>query len=158
MSNSEIKILNKNSISPQHKAEHESYEYTKYEVTKEGEDKHCHICFYEIPPLKANYPYHYHINNEEVFYIISGTGILETPDGNKPISAGDVIVCPPSEKAAHRIINSSETELLIYLDCDTANYPDIAYYPHSNKVGIFATGIPNKFYKEGTDVEYYEGE
>jgi len=36
--------------------------------------------------------------NEEVFYIISGEGILETPEGNITISAGDTIICPASEK------------------------------------------------------------
>lgn len=158
MNNSEIKITNKNLIIPNHKAEHEPYEYTKYEVTKESEDNHCHVSIYEIPPQKANYPYHYHLNNEEVFYIISGNGILETPSGNKTISAGDIIVCPPSEKAAHKLINSSETELLVYLDFDTVNSPDVVHYPNSNKVGVIVNGIPNTFYKEGTTVSYYEGE
>lgn len=80
MDNREIQITNKNSIEPKHKSEHETYEYYKYEVTPRSKDAQCYVAFYEIPPQKANYPYHYHLNSEEVFYIISGKGILETPE------------------------------------------------------------------------------
>jgi uncharacterized cupin superfamily protein len=158
MDNGEIKITNKNSIRPKHRNDHEPYEYYKYEVTNPSKESQSNVSIYEIPPQKASYPYHYHLKSQEIFYIISGSGILETPDGNKTISAGDVIVCPPLEKGAHRIINSSEKETLVYLDCDTVNYPDVAYYPNSHKVGIILNGGKNTFYKEKSDVEYYEGE
>jgi uncharacterized cupin superfamily protein len=158
MNNREIQITNKNLIEPSHKSEHEPYEYYKYEVTKRSRDSQSYVSIYEIPPLKASYHYHYHLKNEEVFYIISGSGILETPDGNKPISAGDIIVCPPSEKGAHRIVNSSEKEMLVYLDCDTVNYPDIAYYPNSDKVGIILNGESSTFYEKNSAVDYYKGE
>lgn len=158
MDNREIQITNKDLIKPKHKREHEPYEYFKYEVTKRGKDNQCYVAIYEIPPQKASYPYHYHLENEEVFYIISGSGILETPDGDKTISAGDIIVCPPLEKGAHRIINSSFSEMLVYLDCDTVNYPDIAYYPNSDKVGIILNGESSTFYEKSTEVDYYKGE
>jgi uncharacterized cupin superfamily protein len=158
MSICEIQIANKDLIKPKHKSEHETYEYYKYEVTKRNKDSQCYVAIYEIPPQKANYPYHYHLKNEEIFYIISGNGILETPDGDKIISAGDIIVCPPSEKGSHRIINTSYSEMLIYLDCDTVNYPDIAYYPNSDKVGIILNGESSTFFKKNTEVDYYEGE
>lgn len=158
MDNCEIQIINKSLIEPKHKNDHEPYEYYKYEVIKRNKNSRCNVAIYEIPPRKANYPYHYHLNSEEVFYIISGNGILETPSGNKTISAGDVIVCPPTEKGAHRILNSSETEILTFIDFDTVGYPDIAYYPKSNKVGIVLNGETNKFYNSNTNVDYYEGE
>lgn len=154
----EIKITNKDLIKPKHKCEHEPYEYYKYEVTERNKDNHFYAAIYEIPPKKANYPYHYHVNNEEVFYIISGEGILETPDGDKIISTGDVIVCPPGEKTAHRLVNSSDSEKLVYFDCDTVNSPDVAHYPKSNKVGIIVNGQSSTFYKKNTNVDYYEGE
>lgn len=158
MDSREIVITNKSSIEPKHRNEHEPYEYFKYEVTKRNKENQCYVAIYEIPPQKANYPYHYHLKNEEVFYIISGEGILETPEGERCIRAGDIIVCPPSEKGAHRIINSSQTEILVYLDCDTVNSPDIAYYPSSGKVGLIVTGEPGLFYKIGDEEPYYEGE
>lgn len=158
MSKSEIQITNKGLIKPQHKCDHEPYEYKKYEVTKRSSDYQCYVAFYEIPPQKANYPYHYHMKNEEVFYIISGNGILETPDGNKTIEAGDIIVCPASESGAHRIINNSQTEALVYLDFDTVNSPEVVFYPNSDKVGVIINGKSSTFFKENTNVDYYEGE
>ena len=86
--------------------------------------------------MKSNYPYHYHAANTEVFYIISGQGILRTPNGNRSIKAGDYIVCPPSENGAHKIINNSSSEILKYIDFDTTNSPDIISYPDSDKTGI----------------------
>ncbi|WP_315065790.1 cupin domain-containing protein [uncultured Clostridium sp.] len=158
MDNDEIKITNKGLIKPKHKNENEAYEYYKYEVVKPKKDGKCQVSIYEIPPQKAAYPYHYHLKNEETFYIISGSGILETPNGNKAISAGDIIFCPTLEKGSHKIINSSHDEMLVYLDFDTVNYPDIAYYPNSDKVGIILSDEPNKFYKNSENVDYYEGE
>lgn len=58
----------------------------------------------------------------------------------------------------HKIINSSHNEMLVYLDCDTVNYPDIAYYPNSDKVGIILNGESSTFYRKNTDKDYYEGE
>lgn len=158
LNKSEIKITNKNLMEPKHKSTNERYEYYKYKVTNENEESQLSVAIYEIPPQKANYPYHYHNKNEEVFYIISGEGILETPDGNKPISAGDIIFCPSSEMGAHKIINSSVSEMLVYLDCDSINYPEIVGYPESQKIGVFTKNKPGMFYKEDTNVAYYEGE
>jgi len=154
----EIQITNKNLIKSKHKNEHEPYEYIKYEVSKRSKENQCDVAIYEIPPQKANYPYHYHLKNEEVFYIISGNGILETPDGNKTISAGDIIVCPPVEKGAHRMINPSQTEMLVYFECDTVHSPEVVCYPKSDKVGIIVKGESSTFYKKHTNVNYYEGE
>jgi uncharacterized cupin superfamily protein len=153
-----IEITNKDLLKPKHKSEHSSYEYYKYEVTERKKDSQCYVAIYEIPPQKSNYPYHYHLRNEEVFYIIHGSGILETPNGNKPITTGDIIVCPPLEEGAHKIINTSETEVLTYIDFDTVNSPDIAYYPHSDKVGIILSGESSTFYKSQSNVDYYDGE
>lgn len=152
-----IKIANINDIKPVHKAVHASYEYYKYEVA-EADEGRCEVSIYEIPPGKSNYPYHYHVKSEEVFYIISGEGILETPDGDRPIAAGDVVICPPSPKGAHKITNSSQSEMLRYLDCDTTHYLDVAFYPHSDKINVSVQGEENRIYRQQNTVGYYEGE
>ena len=149
----QIVITRKEQLTPKHKAEHEPFEYLKYEVTKRG-DGQCYVCLYEIPPKRAGYPYHYHMANTEVFYITAGAGIIETPDGAKPIKAGDVIVCPPGAGGAHKITNTSDSEALTYLDCDTANTPDVCFYPHSGKIGVMGS----MFFERDSEVEYYKGE
>lgn len=152
----EIKIVNKDMLKPKHKNEHEHYEYNKYEVSEKGSS--CSVAIYEIPPQKSNYPYHYHMKNEEVFYVISGSGIVETHDGEKEIKAGDIIICPPLENGAHKITNTSQEEKLVYFECDVVSFPDVVCYPHADKIGIITEDKPGRFYKNGDNVAYYEGE
>jgi len=154
----DIIITCKEKITPKHTGKHAPYEYVKYEITERNRDNQCYVCLYEIPPGKAGYPYHYHTANTEVFYIISGTGVVETPDGTKDIAAGNVIVCPPNAKGAHKIINTSDTQVLTYLDCDTANSPDVVFYPTSGKIGALVSDEGNMFFEESSKVDYYKGE
>ena len=156
-----------NHITPKHVNEYKDYEYFKYEVTDSrqkyevagpNDGNQTVVAFYTLPPGKSSYPFHYHTTNEEVFYIISGDAVLETSDGILRITAGDVIVCPAGKNGAHKITNPSETENLIYLDVDTNNTPDIAYYPHSNKLGVrIAGGIRDNFSLDST-AGYYDNE
>lgn len=148
----EIIITNMEKISPKHH-EHNQYEYYNYEV----ERNQTVVAFYTLPPGKSNYPFHYHTINEEVFYVISGNGVLETFDEKHKIKAGDIVVCPVGKNGAHKITNISETENLVYLDVDTNNKPEIVYYPHSNKLGVRAAGI-NDNYSLDSKIDYYDGE
>ncbi len=93
-----------------------------------------------------------------MFYIIQGKGILVTLDGQKTIKQGDFILCPPGEKSAHKIINTSEYEVLKYVDFDTTNSPDIVHYPDSGKVGIIIHNKSSNFFRSEEEVDYYDGE
>lgn len=155
---SKIIIKNKENLIEKIHSKHELYQFKKYEVTKRSDFNQCYVAIYEIPPKKANYPSHYHEANTEVFYIISGNGILETIDGNKEIKSGDVIVCPPKKEGTHRIINISETEYLKYIDFDTTNSPDIIHYINSDKIGVIVHNESSTFFKNGAKVDYYDGE
>ena len=153
-----ILIVNQNELVGTHKQEKEPYEYFKYKVTPPNDFDQCSIALYEIPPMKSSYPYHYHIANIEAFYIISGEGILKTPDGDKIIKEGDFIICPPSENGAHKITNTSNNENLKYIDFDTTNSPDVLYYPDSDKTGIKIHNKPNTVFKNENEASYYDGE
>jgi len=133
------------------------YEYDERPAIPEEGTKHCIVCFYEIPPGKSNYPYHYHLDQEEVFYIINGEGILKTPDGEKRVSAGDLVFFPAGESGAHKLTNASETETLRYIDFDTIAEMDVAVYPDSGKVGIWSEKL-NKVFRLADKAGYYDGE
>ncbi|MCL2285508.1 MAG: cupin domain-containing protein [Firmicutes bacterium] len=162
-----IILTNMSKLTPGYQHGHKDYEFFKYEVTDSNhkyevaspnEGNQTVAAFYVLPPGKSNYPFHYHTTNEEVFYVISGKGILETFDGKHPITVGDIFVCPVGKGGAHKITNTSETENLVYLDVDTNKTPDIAYYPHSNRVGIRAAGGVRDNYNMDSKVEYYDNE
>ncbi len=64
---------------------------------------------------------------------------------------------PPNEKGAHKLTNTSDSELLVYLDFDTHNDIDVAFYPDSGKIGVWGENL-NKVFKVNQQVEYYDGE
>ena len=47
-----------------------------------------------IPPGKAAYPFHSHRTNEEMFFVLQGTGEIRFGSETYPIRAGDFIACP----------------------------------------------------------------
>ena len=140
-----------------HKCEKDGYEYFRRKFVPFGESKHSQVGVYEIPPGKSAYPYHFHYKTEETFYIISGTGILRTPEGEKQVGAGELIFFPAGEAGAHKLTNASETENLVYIDFDVTHELDVAVYPDSEKIGIWGMGI-NQIFPKSADVDYYHGE
>jgi uncharacterized cupin superfamily protein len=50
------------------------------------------------------------------------------------------------EKRAHQLTNLSETEPLLYLDFDTFHYPEVCFYPDTQKVGIFGENMKQVYY------------
>lgn len=153
----EIKHSKIEEIPVSHRQEHEGYEYFRRKFVPFGEANNALVSVYEIPPGKAAYPYHYHHKNEETFYILSGEGILRTPNGERKVSAGDLLFFPTGPAGAHKLTNCSDTELLTYLDFDVVHDVDIAVYPDSDKIGIWGMGI-NRIYPQDSNVDYYEGE
>lgn len=137
---------------------HENYEYFKHLIVPKNSENQCTVAIMEIPPQKTAFPYHFHVGITEVFYIISGKGKLETPDGDKEVTKGDIIVFPKGKEGAHRITNTSKSETLVYLDCDTTSASDVAFYPHSGKVGLLIDDQPNTFFEAENNVDYYKGE
>jgi uncharacterized cupin superfamily protein len=47
-----------------------------------------------VPPGKKAWPYHAHHVNEEMFFILAGSGTLRLGGEEHPVKAGDVIACP----------------------------------------------------------------
>ena len=154
---SEIKHSKIEAIACSHKSEHEGYVYYRRKFVPYGGSKNTVVSVYEIPPGKAAYPYHFHHKNEETFYIISGEGVLKTPEGERKVGAGELLFFPAGPEGAHKLTNSSETENLVYIDFDVVHDIDIAVYPDSDKIGIWGLGI-NKLYPQSGNVDYYQGE
>ena len=157
----DYKGLNLNEIfDPGGKHKH-SFEFQRSDVSlpfSQGWGK-LEIQFYTLQPGKANYPYHYHTANEEVFYVISGQGTLKTPDGEKTVSEGDVIVMPAHENGAHMLINNFDAPLT-YIEIQTVNSPDVAIRPEDGKFCII--GGPKevflKTFKTDSSVNYLADE
>jgi len=150
----EILHIRPEDVPAKHKYEH-GYEYRRRNLVPIHQAQ-CMITQYEIPPGKAAYPYHYHTQNEEAFYILRGCGTLRTPQGEREVKAGDFLFFPANEHGAHKLTNTGAQPLL-YLDFDTSHEIDATFYPDSGKIGVWGMGI-NQVYRTEDQVGYYEGE
>jgi uncharacterized cupin superfamily protein len=120
-----------------------------------------------VPPGKRAFPFHCHQVNEEMFFVLAGTGEVRIGDRTYPIRPGDIIACPPGgPETAHQISNTG-TEELRYLAISTKMSPEVAEYPDTGKFGLLADlapapdGTPRTLYfvgREGEGADYWEGE
>ena len=102
-----------------------------------------------VPPGKRAFPFHCHRVNEEMFFVLQGTGEVRIGSETHAIRAGDVIACPPGgPETAHQIVNTGSEELR-YLAVSTRMYPEIAEYPDSGKFGLRAEYPPGADGKPG---------
>jgi mannose-6-phosphate isomerase-like protein (cupin superfamily) len=62
----------------------------------------------ELKPTKATRG-HSHAGQEEVYYIVSGTGEMQVGDARFKIQGGDVVLIPDGE--FHRVFNTSNSPL-----------------------------------------------
>jgi uncharacterized cupin superfamily protein len=127
-----------------------------------GEELGCSL--YEVPPGGASWPYHYHCGNEEAIYVLAGEGTLRTPDGDRSLAPGDYVACPAGEAGAHRVrVDEDAGEPLRCLVLSTMDEPDVARYPDSGKIGVFAGSAPggedertiSSYFREDDDVDYW---
>ena len=115
-----------------------------------------------LEPGFKSCPFHNHHVNEEMFFVLSGSGSLRFGDETYPIVKDDIIACPPGgREVAHQIINTG-TEPLHVL-CVSTNEPvDICEYPDSNKtlsmVGAQGERSFRHISRLDDQVDYYEGE
>lgn len=119
-----------------------------------------------VPPGKRAFPFHNHRINEEMFFILEGSGEVRIGTERHAIRSGDIIACPPGgPESAHQIINTGAVELK-YLAVSTLIYPEICDYPDSRKFLVAegqrdADGKARGFRFIGraeTALDYWEGE
>ena len=110
-----------------------------------------------VPPGKRAFPFHSHRVQEEMFYVIEGTGELRIGTERFPIRAGDVIACPTGgPETAHQIANTGKTELR-YLAVSTKEPTEICEYPDTGKIAGFGESL--RFVVRGDQqVGYWEDE
>jgi uncharacterized cupin superfamily protein len=94
-----------------------------------------------VPPGKRAFPLHNHHANEEMFFILQGTGELRVGKETYPIRKGDFIANPPGgPEHAHQMINTGQEELR-YLAVSTMIVPETVEYPDSGKVANYSRQI-----------------
>lgn len=80
-------------------------------------------------------PFHYHLREDEAFFVLSGRGVLRYGDELHDIRAGDCISCPAGTKIAHQIANPHDEEL-VYLAIGAFDPHEVCVYPDSDKIMV----------------------
>ncbi len=114
-----------------------------------------------VQPGMSSCPFHNHRAEEEMFFIVRGTGLLRYGDESREVRAGDFICCPTGgPDTAHQLINNSDAELA-YISVSTMMPAEVCEYPDSKKIGSFGgTGAARLRHLTMADqgVDYWQGE
>lgn len=106
-----------------------------------------------LPPGRTMCPFHYHQREDEVFFVLSGRGVLRYGDDLRVLRAGDCVSCPAGTQVAHQIANPF-AEDLVYLAIGPHDPDEVCVYPDTGKVlvrSLRAVGFLEK-------APYLEGE
>ena len=76
---------------------------------------------------------HWHEEEDEFLYVISGEATVIEDDGAHPLGPGDAACWPAGEANAHQVVNRSGTPCS-YLILGSRAIPDIVHYPDRGDV------------------------
>ncbi len=119
-----------------------------------------------VPPGKRAFPLHNHHANEEMFFILQGSGELRVGDERHTLRVGDFIASPAGgPESAHQIINTGSEELR-YLDVSTLIVPETVEYPDSGKIALMSwqtapdgtVRMVRHVSRADASVDYWDGE
>lgn len=120
----------------------------------------------ELPPGKHAFPHHYHLANEEAYFILSGTGRLRLGEETLAVKAGDYVALVSGPEGAHQLVNDGAGPLR-YLAFSTMVEPEITVYVDSKKVFLMAGSAPggdkagrtlSAILPLSAEVDYWSGE
>jgi uncharacterized cupin superfamily protein len=88
---------------------------------------------------EAGAPAHCHALEEELFYVLDGSGTLTLGQADHPLRPGDVVARPPSTAVAHSV--HAGPQGLTYLVYGTREPGDSVYYPELGQVRLRGLGV-----------------
>ena len=106
-----------------------------------------------LKPGHTTCPFHWHAREDEVFYVLSGRGVLRYGEQLHELGPGDTISCPAGTRTAHQIANPFDEDLL-YLAIGPHDPHEVCYYAADGKLLVRAAGRIGHM----ADAPYMDGE
>ncbi len=103
-----------------------------------------------LSPGKFSCPYHYHLSEEELFFVLGGKAMLRQNDRFRELTKGDLIYFPAHETGVHQFYNHTNEDFR-FIAISTREKNDICIYPDSGKINIRRS---RKLFKLESDVPY----
>jgi uncharacterized cupin superfamily protein len=113
---------------------------------------------FEIPPGNFATAMHMHTDEEELYVVFDGEGVIRFPFGEYPIRKGDMIAMPIGDHAAHRIQNTGKAPMIVLALANNAS-DDSVYYPDSDKL-LYSRHVKRRMVSgnAGADLGAWDGE
>src|ERR1700754_4790605 len=108
-----------------------------------------------VPPGKANFAYHAHSAQWELYLVVSGTGSVRTKNGTTEVGPGDAFIFGPNEP--HQLTNPGREDLIYYVVADNP-IGESSYYPDSGKWKVNKSSAADRVVLKGIEADYFEGE
>jgi uncharacterized cupin superfamily protein len=108
-----------------------------------------------VPPGKANFPYHAHSAQWELYLVVSGKGSVRHKDGITEVATGDAFIFGPDE--AHQISNPGQEDLIYYVIADNP-IGESSYFPDSGKWKVNKSSAADRVVLKGEETDYFDGE
>lgn len=100
-----------------------------------------------LPPGAWSSQRHWHVDEDEFVYVLSGELTLVTNAGEQPLSAHDCAAFPRNQPDGHHLINRSE-QMAVYLEIGSRREDDVCHYPDIDLHWDPAVGVYT--HKDGT--------
>lgn len=109
----------------------------------------------ELAPGRQSCPLHWHVREEEHFYVLDGRCVLRTDDERHELGPGDYVCFPANGRVGHAFENPF-AEPCRLLAIGTRDPAEIAVYPESKKLKLraLATIVP----MPDASLDYWLGE
>ena len=145
--------------------DHPGYEWDRIRLARRLGGEMLGASVYVLGPGQKSFPYHFHHANEEMLIVLEGTVTVRTPQGEHEAGRGDTLIFKRGPDGAHQVINTTSDQSRILM-LSTMVEPEIAEYPDTGKVGIFAGRAPGesgqaslrKYLDASAERDYFDGE
>jgi len=160
-------VVNLTELEPNTVEKGTKFGYTAKRLGRETGATRIGCTHYVVPPGRTAYPLHFHSLNDEAIFVIAGAGTLRIGDERVAVRAGDWLTLATGPSNAHQLINTG-TAPLEYLCMSTLGSAEVVGYPDSKKFAAtsgpsYERAIKGELWvrmivREGTSVDYYDGE
>jgi uncharacterized cupin superfamily protein len=109
---------------------------------------------YDVEAEQLTFPFHFHHGIEEWLYVIAGQPTLRTPEGERTVRAGALVLFEQGPAGAHSIRGPGRVLIV-----SASHQPSISVYPDSDKLGTrppHSDDVLN--FRRADAVGYWEGE
>jgi len=107
-----------------------------------------------VPPGRSAVPFHSHRREDEVFFVLSGRGVLRHGDDPlRELRAGDCVSCPAGTGVAHQLANPFDEDF-VYLAIGRHDPDEVCTYPDTGKVLVRGLQTIGRL----TPTDYMDGE